>query len=52
MRRRSLWFGLGSVLVVGVCITLAYILFPFYEEDVYRESLEAGFSAAMGRTVK
>ncbi|MBA3613358.1 MAG: AsmA family protein, partial [Nitrospirales bacterium] len=52
MRRRSLWFGLGSVLVVGVSITLAYILFPFYEEDVYRESLEAGFSAAMGRTVK
>lgn len=52
MRRRSLWFWLGSVLVLGVFITLAYILFPFYEEDVYRESLEAGFSAAMGRTVK
>lgn len=52
MRRRSLWFGLGGVLLIGVFITLAYILFPFYEEDIYRESLEAGFSAAMGRTVK
>ncbi len=52
MCRRSLWFGFVCVLVIGVFITLAYILFPFYEEDVYRESLEAGFSAAMGRTVK
>src|SRR5680860_1897459 len=52
MRRRFLWFWLGSVLVIGVFIALAYILFPFYEEDVYRESLEAGFSAAMGRPVK
>ncbi|MFZ1745425.1 MAG: AsmA family protein [Nitrospirales bacterium] len=52
MRRRFLWFGLGSVFLIGVCIALAYILFPFYEEEVYRESLEAGFSAAMGRSVK
>jgi AsmA family protein len=52
MRRRFLWLGLGSVFLIGVLIALAYILFPFYEEDVYRGSLEAGFSAAMERPVK
>ena len=52
MRRRLLWIGLGSVLVIGASMALAYILFPFYKEDVYRESLEVGFSAAIGRTVK
>ena len=52
MRRRLLWFGLGSVLVIGIVVSIAYILFPFYEEDLYRESLETGFSSALGRTVK
>jgi len=50
MRRRSLFIGI--VLVIGLIITLAYILFPFYKADIYRESLEASFSAALGRTVK
>ena len=50
MRRRFLLIGL--VLAIGVIIALAYIIFPFYKADFYRESLEAGFSAALGRTVK
>ncbi|MDH5576062.1 MAG: AsmA family protein, partial [Nitrospirota bacterium] len=52
MRRRSLIVGIGIFLVIGIFVTLAYILFPFYKADIYRESLEAGFSAALGRTVK
>jgi len=52
MRRRSLIIGIGFILVIGIFGTLAYVLFPFYKEEVYRDSLEAGFSAVLGRTVK
>ena len=52
MRRRNLMLGMGVGLTMGLLISLAYILFPFYKEDFYRESLEAGFSTALGRTVR
>lgn len=52
MRRRSLFIGIGIFVVIGLIITLAYIIFPFYKADIYRESLEAGFSAVLGRIVK
>ena len=52
MRRRAFIIGIGSFLVIGIFVTLAYVLFPFYKADIYRESLEAGFSAALGRTVR
>ena len=51
MRRRALIVGIGIFLVIGIFVTLAYILFPFYEEEFYRDSLEASFSATLGRTV-
>lgn len=50
MRRTYLIVGLG--LVVGLTLTLTYILYPFFQKDGYRESLEAGFSAVLERPVK
>ena len=50
MRRPYLIVGLG--LVVGLSLSLAYILYPFFQEDGYRKSLETGLSAALERPVK
>lgn len=51
MSRRSRIFWIGLVLSLGVCGALAYVLFPFIKTDVYRETLERGFSATLGRKV-
>jgi len=51
MSKRSRNFGIGLVLVFGACAALAYVLFPFIKTDVYRETLEMSFSAALGRKV-
>ena len=50
MRRPYLIVGLG--LVVGLSLSLAYILYPFFQEDGYRKALETGLSAVLERPVK
>lgn len=51
MSRRSRNFWIGLVLFLGTCAVFAYVLFPFIKIDVYREALERGVSAALGRKV-
>ncbi|HSF11194.1 MAG TPA: AsmA family protein [Nitrospirales bacterium] len=51
MFRPSRKFWISLVLIFGVCGVLAYELFPFIKTDVYRETLEMGFSASLGRKV-
>ncbi|MDT3776735.1 AsmA-like C-terminal region-containing protein [Nitrospira sp. MA-1] len=46
---RKFWISLALIFVT--CGVLAYVLFPFIKTELYRETLERGFSAAMGRTV-
>ena len=48
-RSRNFWIGL--ILTFGACAALAYVIFPFIKTDVYRETLERGFSATLGRKV-
>ena len=49
--KRQTYYIAGIGLVVGLALTLAYILYPFFQEDGYRKSLETGFSAILGRPV-
>ncbi|MDR4462443.1 MAG: AsmA family protein [Nitrospirales bacterium] len=51
MRRRSYKIVIGLVLGIGACAALVYVLFPFIKTELYRETLERGFSATLGRTV-
>ncbi len=51
MSRPSRKFRITLVLIFGACCVLAYALFPFIKTDVYRETLERGFSATLGRKV-
>jgi uncharacterized protein involved in outer membrane biogenesis len=51
MSRRSRNFWIGLVLFFGTCGVFAYVLSPFIKIDVYREALERGVSAALGRKV-
>ncbi|GJL60816.1 MAG: hypothetical protein NPIRA03_36730 [Nitrospirales bacterium] len=51
MFRPSRKFWITLALIFGACGVLAYVLFPFIKTELYRETLERGFSAAMGRTV-
>ena len=51
MSPRSRKFWIGLVLIFGACAALVYVLFPFIKTEVYREALERGFSATLGRTV-
>ncbi|WP_447965332.1 AsmA family protein [Nitrospira sp. Ecomares 2.1] len=51
MHRLSSKIVIGLLLGIGICAALAYVLFPFIKTDVYRETLERGFSATLGRKV-
>jgi uncharacterized protein involved in outer membrane biogenesis len=51
MFRPSRKFWISLALIFGACGILAYVLFPFIKTELYRETLERGFSAALGRTV-
>ena len=51
MFRPSRKFWISLVLIFGACGVLAYVLFPFIKTELYRETLERGFSAALGRAV-
>ncbi len=51
MLRRKVLIGIGVGLAMGFLFGLAYLLYPLFQEDGYRKSLESGFSAVLGRPV-
>jgi len=51
MSRRTLILWLSLFLIVGIFGVLLYVLFPFIKTDIYRETLERGFSVTLGRKV-